>query len=137
MVALLLVLASAACAPSATGGADDGGEWKYDFQVAIPLSGGDFGTESQFQRYGRVEEKLMNAMEEAGGILDGNDIGDGFYTIYVLSDDLDGTVDLMQRELAPEDLPPGSTLRVYEWQPGGRQGGPIREVPVGKSPGRP
>lgn len=130
MVTLLLVLASAACGPSASSGADDGSEWTYDFQVAIPLSGGDFGTEFQFQRYGRVEEKLMTALDEAGGVLDGNDIGDGFYTIYVLSDDLDGTLDLMQRELAPEDLPAGSTLRVYEWQPDGRQGEPIREVPV-------
>lgn len=130
MVTLLLVLASAACGPSASSGADDGSEWTYDFQVAIPLSGGDFGTESQFQRYGRVEEKLVTAVDEAGGVLDGNDIGDGFYTIYVLSDDLDGTLDLMQRELAPEDLPAGSTLRVYEWQPDGRQGEPIREVPV-------
>jgi len=71
-------------------------------------------------------------MESVGGILDGNDIGAGEYTINLMADDVDAAGAAIRAALADDDLPEGSTLIVYRWGPDGDEGDPLSTTPVGR-----
>jgi len=131
--AVLLALAACARPPApAVQEPDADHPWAYDLQVHLPLGDAKFGTPQDLERFGAVEDELMPVMESVGGILDGNDIGAGEYTINLMADDVDAAGAAIRAALADDDLPEGSTLIVYRWGPDGDEGDPLSTTPVGR-----
>ncbi|MFN8147654.1 MAG: hypothetical protein U0R76_09340 [Candidatus Nanopelagicales bacterium] len=129
------LLALAACARPAAPvvqGPDPDHVFAYDLQVHLPLGDAKLGTPEDLARFGAVEDELMPVMDSVGGILDGNDIGAGEYTINLMADDVDAATAAVRAALADDDLPEGSALIVYRWGPDGDQGDPLSTTPVGR-----
>ena len=102
---------SAAVVPAGSSASPD---YHYDIHVLFPITGST-GTTAEFDRLTELEYRIMDAANESGSEFDGNDIGQGVQTDYVVTNDPDQAVAALIRHLPPSDLPPGTTLEVYPW----------------------
>jgi hypothetical protein len=79
-------------------------------RLHIPLQG-EMPTESEFDAYVELEEYLAIAVEEAGiGVLDGNEVGGGEYTIWLFGPDAGRLAAGVEEALKSRTLPTGCHL---------------------------
>ncbi len=81
-------------------------------RVHIPLSS-DFGSLEEFDDWSSLEDTLDEAAQAAGtGYLDGNEVGQGEYTIWLYGKDGGQLAETVRGVLAQVRLPAGSYLHV-------------------------
>jgi hypothetical protein len=66
-----------------------------------------FRDERDFDKWAEIENYLEEVVEqERVGMLDGNEIGQGEYTIWLYGPDADRVAEVVKNALAPKSLPP-------------------------------
>lgn len=79
-------------------------------RVEIPLSG-DPGTKAQLDQYAKLEDDLDAAATKSGvGHLDGNEIGEGLYSIWMYGHDATKLAETVNSVLKGRSLPKGCKL---------------------------
>ena len=96
--------------------------------ITIPLTNGKSGSEDEVQRLFKLEDELKKAIEHSHvGEYDGNEIGEGTFTMYAYGPSTDKLFDVAQPILAKYRLPPGSRAAKRYGKPGARE----EHVPIG------
>lgn len=79
-------------------------------RLHIPVRG-EMGDDDEFDRWVALEDALGEAAEAAGlGELDGNEIGDGEFTIWLYGPDAARLAQLVKEKALDHNLPPGCRL---------------------------
>lgn len=96
--------------------------------VTIPLSDGKSGKHDEVQRLFKLEDELMKAIEDSGvGEYDGNEIGEGTFTMYAYGPSAKKLLDVALPVLAKYRLPPGSRAVKRYGKPGAKE----ERIPIG------
>ena len=75
----------------------------------MKLSDGGFGSEVEVARYFELEDNLEAVINDAGvGEFDGNEVGEGFFTLYMYGPDADKLAEVVLPVLERSGPPAGS-----------------------------
>ena len=90
--------------------------------VTVPLSGGDWEDDEQVERLFKLEEEVMKAIEDSGaGEYDGNEIGEGTFTMYAYGPSASKLFGVAMPILAKYQLPSGSQAMMRYGRPGAEE----------------
>lgn len=86
-------------------------EYPAALVVHVKLASNEMPTVEEFDRWRKLEDGLAEAVESRGiGHVDGNELGGGTYSIFILGDDLAAVEAAVVEHLRSVALPPGSYL---------------------------
>lgn len=89
--------------------------------VKIKLSQ-EMGTEAEQERFFEVEEKISKAVSQSGkGEFDGNEIGGGYWDLYMYTPDANALFSVVEPVLRVEKLPTGSYAIKRYGKPGSQE----------------
>jgi hypothetical protein len=90
--------------------------------ITIPLHSGKTGNADELKRLYALEDQLIVAMKESGaGEYDGNEIGEGVFTIYIYGPNADRLFAVVRPILKKFRPPTGSYLIKRYGKPGSKQ----------------
>jgi len=96
--------------------------------ITIPLTNGKSGSQDEVQRLFKLEDELITAIEHSSvGEYDGNEIGEGEFTMYSYGPSANKLFDVALPILAKYRLPPGSRAIKRYGKPGAKE----ERVPIG------
>jgi hypothetical protein len=100
--------------------------------ITIPLTNGKFGSQDEVQRLFKLEDELIKAIEHSHvGEYDGNEIGEGIFTMFAYGPSANKLFDIALPILAKYRLPPGSRAVKRYGKPGAKE----ERVPIGNGNG--
>ena len=99
--------------------------------VKVRLNGGDFGSADERDRLGAAELAIESALErETDAVLDGNEVGDGTWTLVIVGGELDRARSIVARSLTDAGVADGDVEFVRSPRPTRVLVGSVIAVPV-------